>query len=477
MLTVNSDEGSDDQPLDFSQKSHSDIKDTHPFAWSKKDVDKHIFTTPSPSPPESQSQVLCQLLSNYANKVKSGLNGHDSLITSPSGSANSDCYTGSNGSLSGNSTSFKSDLRNSVRKSTANVISSDSPISPLASLLDSTSPLLASQALALVSSNTASFMTNASNLLTTAPFLDPKKKHTRPFKAYPSSRDIGLTSLYNMPLTMSPDTSGHNLLASTSGPDYLQFRAQMLSQKRSAGDGRRKSSPGCSMDASLSPNTCSSVENGNSRRKNSSCSNGNRSTSVNLSDDSNQHSSCGEGETGSTNSTSSSLVGVASVGGGGGEGNAGGKNTSGNGLTGHTGITTAAAVAAAVAAAAAASAENTTSGLLATPAKLNGTQGQTANEESNGSSTQAAQATTTTPSSGRKRGRPLPDEQKDEAYWERRRKNNEAAKRSRDARRAKEDEIAIRAAYLEQQNIQLKAQIIHLRNELAKYEPAMSLTN
>ncbi|CAF1094323.1 unnamed protein product [Didymodactylos carnosus] len=33
---------------------------------------------------------------------------------------------------------------------------------------------------------------------------------------------------------------------------------------------------------------------------------------------------------------------------------------------------------------------------------------------------------------------------KDEAYWERRRKNNEAAKRSRDARRAKEDEIAIR---------------------------------
>lgn len=28
-----------------------------------------------------------------------------------------------------------------------------------------------------------------------------------------------------------------------------------------------------------------------------------------------------------------------------------------------------------------------------------------------------------------------------EAYWERRKKNNEAAKRSRDARRAKEDEV------------------------------------
>lgn len=36
------------------------------------------------------------------------------------------------------------------------------------------------------------------------------------------------------------------------------------------------------------------------------------------------------------------------------------------------------------------------------------------------------------------------DGTKDEAYWERRRKNNEAAKRSRDARRAKEDEIALR---------------------------------
>ena len=33
---------------------------------------------------------------------------------------------------------------------------------------------------------------------------------------------------------------------------------------------------------------------------------------------------------------------------------------------------------------------------------------------------------------------------KDNTYWERRRKNNEAAKRSRDARRAKEDEIALR---------------------------------
>lgn len=57
------------------------------------------------------------------------------------------------------------------------------------------------------------------------------------------------------------------------------------------------------------------------------------------------------------------------------------------------------------------------------------------------------------------------DPNKDPAYYERRRKNNEAAKRSRDARRAKEDEIAIRAAFLEQENIKLKYEVAALRNE------------
>lgn len=57
---------------------------------------------------------------------------------------------------------------------------------------------------------------------------------------------------------------------------------------------------------------------------------------------------------------------------------------------------------------------------------------------------------------------------KDASYWEKRRKNNEAAKRSRDARRAKEDEIAIRAAFLEQENLKLKYEVVTLRNETAK---------
>ncbi|KOX74821.1 Hepatic leukemia factor [Melipona quadrifasciata] len=59
-------------------------------------------------------------------------------------------------------------------------------------------------------------------------------------------------------------------------------------------------------------------------------------------------------------------------------------------------------------------------------------------------------------------------DEKDAAYLEKRRKNNEAAKRSRDARRAKEDEIAIRAAFLEQENMRLKYELLTLRKETEK---------
>lgn len=45
----------------------------------------------------------------------------------------------------------------------------------------------------------------------------------------------------------------------------------------------------------------------------------------------------------------------------------------------------------------------------------------------------------------------VPNELKDEKYWARRRKNNMAAKRSRDARRLKENQIAMRANFLEKE--------------------------
>lgn len=71
----------------------------------------------------------------------------------------------------------------------------------------------------------------------------------------------------------------------------------------------------------------------------------------------------------------------------------------------------------------------------------------------------------------------IPDDLKDEKYWARRKKNNMAAKRSRDARRLKENQIAIRASFLEKENSALRLEVADLRKELgrcknvlAKYE-------
>lgn len=58
---------------------------------------------------------------------------------------------------------------------------------------------------------------------------------------------------------------------------------------------------------------------------------------------------------------------------------------------------------------------------------------------------------------------------KDPTYFERRKKNNAAAKKSRDRRRIKEDEIAIRAAYLERENIELKVELAAARKQLSFY--------
>uniref|UniRef100_A0A8W8JXS1 BZIP domain-containing protein n=1 Tax=Magallana gigas TaxID=29159 RepID=A0A8W8JXS1_MAGGI len=59
----------------------------------------------------------------------------------------------------------------------------------------------------------------------------------------------------------------------------------------------------------------------------------------------------------------------------------------------------------------------------------------------------------------------VPDECKDQKYWSRRKKNNVAAKRSREARRIKENQIALRAAYLEKENSTLKDELKNLKLE------------
>ncbi|XP_061702846.1 TEF transcription factor, PAR bZIP family member b isoform X2 [Syngnathoides biaculeatus] len=71
----------------------------------------------------------------------------------------------------------------------------------------------------------------------------------------------------------------------------------------------------------------------------------------------------------------------------------------------------------------------------------------------------------------------VPNEQKDDKYWSRRKKNNLAAKRSRDARRLKENQITVRASFLERENAVLRQQVAEMRkdcgrckNIVARYE-------
>lgn len=65
----------------------------------------------------------------------------------------------------------------------------------------------------------------------------------------------------------------------------------------------------------------------------------------------------------------------------------------------------------------------------------------------------------------------VPDEMKDDKYWARRRKNNMAAKRSRDARRMKENQIALRAGYLEKEVVSKKTLInkIHTHSKIFSF--------
>ena len=65
----------------------------------------------------------------------------------------------------------------------------------------------------------------------------------------------------------------------------------------------------------------------------------------------------------------------------------------------------------------------------------------------------------------KKRSRTIPTEEKDVNYYEKRARNNESAKRSRDARRIREEQIQDRASYLFNENARLK-----MENETMKYQ-------
>jgi len=59
----------------------------------------------------------------------------------------------------------------------------------------------------------------------------------------------------------------------------------------------------------------------------------------------------------------------------------------------------------------------------------------------------------------KRRQKAVPAENKDGKYWENRQKNREATRRSREAKRLKENQIVMRAAFLEKQNKGLKQEL------------------
>lgn len=75
-------------------------------------------------------------------------------------------------------------------------------------------------------------------------------------------------------------------------------------------------------------------------------------------------------------------------------------------------------------------------------------------------------ATETDQEPTRKKRLPVPDEKKDDKYWERRKRNNQAAKRSRDMKRKKTEDELVRAQDAIQENTKLKQEIEVLKAEI-----------
>jgi hypothetical protein len=68
----------------------------------------------------------------------------------------------------------------------------------------------------------------------------------------------------------------------------------------------------------------------------------------------------------------------------------------------------------------------------------------------------------------KKRSRTVPSEQKDATYYEKRARNNDSAKRSRDARRVKEQHVQGRVSYLEHEHSRLLMENQAIRYQLSQ---------
>ncbi|XP_035271755.1 nuclear factor interleukin-3-regulated protein-like [Anguilla anguilla] len=73
--------------------------------------------------------------------------------------------------------------------------------------------------------------------------------------------------------------------------------------------------------------------------------------------------------------------------------------------------------------------------------------------------------------SSRRKREFMPDEKKDASYWEKRKKNNEAAKRSREKRRVSDYVLEAQLAALSDENMRLRAELLALRLRLGLQWP------
>ena len=74
-------------------------------------------------------------------------------------------------------------------------------------------------------------------------------------------------------------------------------------------------------------------------------------------------------------------------------------------------------------------------------------------------------------------GSPIPTplrRHQDEKYWSRRSRNNAAARRSREMRRLKENQISARAAFLERENAALRHEVAAARKELQRFRALLA---
>ncbi|XP_015220829.2 nuclear factor interleukin-3-regulated protein-like [Lepisosteus oculatus] len=74
--------------------------------------------------------------------------------------------------------------------------------------------------------------------------------------------------------------------------------------------------------------------------------------------------------------------------------------------------------------------------------------------------------------SSRRKREFMPDEKKDASYWEKRRKNNEAAKRSREKRRVNDFVLESRLLALGEENVRLRAELLALKLRFGLLSPA-----